>query len=265
MLSPFFTVTARSFQALPPVACPAVFGKQRDVFRNDPGLETGVRIGRAVGRVSERSGAARRQARDLVAGAGAAGPVRGVAHAGDDLVDRKGAGELGARQDQRQLARHVGDFGVGLGAGLLVHRDAVGAGLRQHLLRVERRHAGRVFGAGQHEVRGDAVIRAHAHHLAVADLDGGADADELALAARLAGRRQAVGLAGELLAHAADGAAQRAFDPLGNGGEVGLAVERRKNGAAHQSRAAHAGENRAGEPLHRDATAIDDVAVAAVD
>ncbi len=27
MLSPFFTVTARSLQALPPVACPAVFGK----------------------------------------------------------------------------------------------------------------------------------------------------------------------------------------------------------------------------------------------
>ena len=63
----------------------------------------------------------------------------------------------------------------------------------------------------------------------------------------------------------ADGAAQRALDPLGNGGEVGLAVERRKNGAAHQSRAADAGQDRAGKPLHRDAAAIDDAAGAAVD
>ena len=41
------------------------------------------------------------------------------------------------------------------------------------------------------------------------------------------------------------------------GGEIGLAVERRENGAAHQGRAAQAGQDRAGKPLHRDAAAID--------
>ena len=50
------------------------------------------------------------------------------------------------------------------------------------------------------------------------------------------------------------------FDPLRDGGEIGLAVERRKNGAAHQGRAAKAGQDRAAEPLHRDAAAIDDAA-----
>ena len=81
-----------------------------------------------------------------------------------------------------------------------------------------------------------------------------------------AGRRQAVALAvGELVADRADGAAQRALDPLRHGGEIGLAVERRKNGAAHQSRAADAGQDRAGKPLHRNAAAIDDAAGAAID
>ena len=51
----------------------------------------------------------------------------------------------------------------------------------------------------------------------------------------------------------------------GTRGEIGLAVERRKNGAAHQGRAADAGQDRAGKPLHRDAAAIDDAAGAAVD
>ena len=91
-------------------------------------------------------------------------------------------------------------------------------------------------------------------------------AEHLARGVGFAGRRQPVALAvGELVADRADGAAQRALDPLGHGGEIGFAVERRKNGAAHQSRAADAGQNRAGKPLHRDAAAIDDAAGAAID
>ena len=80
-----------------------------------------------------------------------------------------------------------------------------------------------------------------------------------------AGRRQAVAFAGELFAHGADGAAQHALDPLGHGREIGFAVERSKNGAAHESRAANAGQDRAGKPLRRDAAAVDHAAGPAVD
>ena len=91
-------------------------------------------------------------------------------------------------------------------------------------------------------------------------------AQHLAGGAGFAGRRQPVALAvGELVADRADGAAQRALDPLRHGGEIGFAVERGKNGAAHQGRAADAGQDRAGKPLHRNAAAIDDAAGAAID
>ena len=55
------------------------------------------------------------------------------------------------------------------------------------------------------------------------------------------------------------GAAQRELHALGNGGEIALAVERRKNGAAHESRAAQTGQDCAAEPLHRHAAAIDEI------
>ena len=58
-------------------------------------------------------------------------------------------------------------------------------------------------------------------------------------------------------ARSREGAAQRRLDPLGQRGEVRLAVERNENGAAHQRGAAQAGENRAGEPLNGNAAAID--------
>ena len=38
---------------------------------------------------------------------------------------------------------------------------------------------------------------------------------------------------------------------------MGFAVQRRENRAAHQGRAAQAGEDRAGKPLDGDATAVD--------
>ncbi len=60
-----------------------------------------------------------------------------------------------------------------------------------------------------------------------------------ALASPGGGRRSVLRVALAIaIGDAGDGAAQRRFDPLRHGGEVGLAVERRENGAAHQSRAA---------------------------
>ena len=63
----------------------------------------------------------------------------------------------------------------------------------------------------------------------------------------------------------ADRAAQGTFHALGHGREMRLAVERRENGAAHQGRAAQAGQDRSGKPLGRDAAAIDRDAGAAID
>ena len=48
-------------------------------------------------------------------------------------------------------------------------------------------------------------------------------------------------------------------------GEIGLAVERRENGATHQGSAAKPGEDRSAEPLYRDAAPVDQTAAAAVD
>ena len=72
-------------------------------------------------------------------------------------------------------------------------------------------------------------------------------------------------ISGELVADRADCAAERVLDPLRDGCEIGFAIERSKYGAAHQSRAADAGQNRAGKPLHRNATAIDNATGAAID
>ncbi len=85
-------------------------------------------------------------------------------------------------------------------------------------------------------------------------------------AAGFAGRRQAVALvqAGGLVV-GAERAAQRAFDALRHFGKGHFAVERRKNGAADEGCAAQAGQNRAAEPLHRDAAAIDHRGFGAID
>ena len=58
---------------------------------------------------------------------------------------------------------------------------------------------------------------------------------------------------------------QRAFDPLRHLGEGHFAVERCENGAADQGCAAKSGQNCAAEPLHRDATAIDDGGFGTID
>lgn len=57
---------------------------------------------------------------------------------------------------------------------------------------------------------------------------------------------------------ASERAAKPAFDTLGHLRKSGLTVERRKNGAADESRAAQARQDGAAEPLHGDAAAIDD-------
>ena len=70
-------------------------------------------------------------------------------------------------------------------------------------------------------------------------------------------RRQAVGLARGGGAIGCSGPPRkRHLHALGHRCEMALAVERRKNGAAHESCAAKTGQNGAAEPLHGDAAAI---------
>jgi hypothetical protein len=56
---------------------------------------------------------------------------------------------------------------------------------------------------------------------------------------------------------AAEGTAQRTFDPLRHPGERHFAIERRKNGAANEGRAAQTGQDGAAKPLHGNAASID--------
>ena len=92
-------------------------------------------------------------------------------------------------------------------------------------------------------------------------------ADHVARGVGLAGGRKLVGLAGDLRGALAAGqrAAQRRLDALGQGGEIGLAVERDIDRAAHQRGAAQRGQDRAGKPLNGDAAAVDDRGGRAVD
>ena len=80
----------------------------------------------------------------------------------------------------------------------------------------------------------------------------------LRAAVDFAGRRQAVALVqAGILVVGAERAAQRAFDPFRHLGEGHFAVERRKNGAADEGRAAQTSQNGAAKPLYGDAAAID--------
>ena len=63
----------------------------------------------------------------------------------------------------------------------------------------------------------------------------------------------------------AERAAQRALDALRHLGKGHFAVQRRKNGAADESRAAQTGQDGAAKPLYGDAAAIDHRGFGAID
>ena len=167
----------------------------------------------------------------------------------------------GAAADE--VAGDEGHFGVRLrGRRLLVAGDRVG----KKLLRIERRDVGGQIGHRQRQIAGDADVSAGAHQFAFAHARRSRNAQDLPRHALLADRRQAVGLAEgvQAVADAGDRAAQRHLDALGRGGEIGFAVERSKNGAAHECCAAQSGQDRAGEPLHRKPAPVEQAARAAV-
>ena len=63
----------------------------------------------------------------------------------------------------------------------------------------------------------------------------------------------------------AERAAQRPLDPFRHLGEGHFAVQRRKNGAADESRAAQTGQDGAAEPLYGDAAAINHRGLGTID
>jgi hypothetical protein len=92
----------------------------------------------------------------------------------------------------------------------------------------------------------------------------GGDADNLAGESGLLGGREAVALVCAFLGADAERTAQRYFDPFGEGCKICLTIKRCENGAAHECSAAQCGQDRAGKPLYRNATAIDIAARSAV-
>jgi len=104
------------------------------------------------------------------------------------------------------------------------------------------------------------------HDVAIADASDRRDPRHNASGGRFAGRRQTIALVqagGAVIG--TECAAQRALDALGNLGKCHFAVERRKNGAADESRAAQTGQDGAAKPLHGDAAAIDHRGFGAID
>ena len=157
----------------------------------------------------------------------------------------------------------------GSAPGRIVRRDRVAAAVvHQEPRRIELRHVGGELRDRQREVRGDAHERAHAHDFAVA---GRAWWSRCGSPGARRWFRRSAGSLSLLRGHGGDAlvagqrAAQRRLDPLGQRREIGLAVERDKDGAAHQRGAAQAGQDRAGEPLDGDAAAVDQAGRRAID
>ena len=241
-------------------------GQQRDVLRHDARFEAGIGVG--IG----NAGIGELDAGDIGAGRLMVGrflaPGSGLAHARHHLVIGRVERDFQMRQHRRQIAHHEGDFGVRLGLRRLIG-TGVAAGRRfgEQALRIVGRDIGSQIGDGQRQVAGHAHEGTHAHHFMIADPADGGDADQLAGERRLFHGRQPVALARSAGPVGADAerAAQCHLDPLRQRGEIGLAVKRGENGAAHESGAAQRGQDRAGEPLYGDAAAIDEAAAAAID
>ncbi len=167
-----------------------------------------------AGRIRRRIGERR-----IAHAAAIAAPVRGILDPHQDFVERDHGRDLRLRQHRAEILGDEGDLGIGLG-GVRIGVGVVGCGRRradigQHALGVEGRNLRGQIARRHRQIAGDANERPHPHHVAVADAGDGGDAHHVARGGRLARWRQAVALvqAGRPII-GAEGAAQRAFDPL---------------------------------------------------
>src|SRR6185295_4663412 len=127
------------------------------------------------------------------------------------------------------------------------------------------RDVGRKVGNRQRQVAGDTHEGTNAHDFVVADPVDGRHADDLAGKSWFFSCRKTVALVRTFFRGTTERTTKRDLDAFRKRGKIGLAIERRENGAAHESSAAKRGQNRAGEPLYRNAAAIDEAARSAVD
>ena len=182
-------------------------GQQRDVFRHDARLETGIGIGGGrFGGVGHLDVGRAGRAGHVGCGIGERGvphpaiaaPVGGIADPHQDVVERHHRGNLGLGQHRGKILRDEGDFRVGLdGFGIV---GIVGGGLRigadvgEQALGVERRDLRRQVARRHRQVARDADEGAHPHHVTVADAGDRRDAHDVARGRGFARRRQAVAL-----------------------------------------------------------------------
>ena len=197
-VSPFFTTTVRSFQVLPPVTCDDGFRQQADVLGNDAGLEAGIGVDVAFGRVGERASASRRlradwfapptvqlaasRTRAITSSNGSAPAIFAPRHGGHEIAHRRRKFRHRRRRSAaRPLRRAARRWRRGR------HWRATRAGLNGGDI-------GGEFGGRERQVGGDADERAGAHDLALADLAGGRNPDHLAGRMGFARLLQLVGL-----------------------------------------------------------------------
>ena len=105
-----------------------------------------------------------------------------------------------------------------------------------------------------------------AHQFAIAHARADWHAQYLPRNARFGDGGQPIGLAdsAQAVADAGDRSAQRGLDAFRRRSEIGFAVQRSKNGAAHEGGAAQSGQDCAAEPLQRKPAPVDETAGAAV-
>ena len=244
--------------------------QQRDVHRHDARLEAQIGIGLIVRRIAEpqRAGAVGTGQRR----SGQAGAVGDVAHTLQDFVDRQERRAPHFRQQRTQLARarcglaarrrcrevagRERYFGVRLRrCGLIV----IGNRRGQKLLRIEGRNLCGNIRDRQRQIAEYALVRPHAHHLALMAAGDGGNAQHFVPDRGLGEGRQPVCLAQtrNMVADVRHRAAQCRANPFGRRRESGLAVQRSENGASHQGGAAKSGQNRPAEPLYRYAAPVE--------
>ena len=165
-----------------------------------------------------------------------------------------------ARQDGVEIADDERDFGVGFGAGIVGRGQraasasaSIRCGLKRGMLADRSETDSDRLPATRTNGRTRTISRLPARLVVETRMTWRAEVDSPGGGIRSALRATATD-------RGVDRAAQRSFDPFGQRREIGFAVERCENGAAHQGRAAQAGQDRAAEPLNRDAAAIDQMA-----
>ncbi len=188
------------------------------------------------------------------------GGLQMLAHAHQDVVEARCAGDARVRRKLRKVAHHdrklAGRFDVRRIRGLIV--------LAHEFDGIERRNIRGGRGRREREIGRNAHEGTNAHDFALADTHGGRDAHHLARKHVLGEHVDAVALAVRIDRAVVVGLRRDAND-FGSGGGAVIAIERRINRAAHEAAACNCGDYGRGQPAHGDGATIDRLLVMAID